>query len=161
MVPDTVTVELRNAIVPYTLVESKRVVLSSTGTGTPAYSVAVNETPYYIVLKHRNAVETWSGLPQTFSGSVLNYDFTTAASQAFGNNMVQVDSSPLRFAVYSGDVNQDGTVDATDLSTIDNDASNFMSGYVITDLTGDSFVDGTDFALADNNAANFVSVIRP
>jgi hypothetical protein len=72
-----------------------------------------------------------------------------------------VDASPVRFAIYSGDVNQDGTVDATDVSAIDNAANNFLSGYVATDLTGDNFVDGTDFAIADNNAANFVSAIRP
>jgi len=65
------------------------------------------------------------------------------------------------FAFYSGDVNQDGTIDATDISMIDNDAANFVSGYVVTDLTGDDFVDGTDFVIADNNAAIFVSVIRP
>ena len=65
------------------------------------------------------------------------------------------------FAFFSGDVNQDGTIDASDLALIDNDASNFVGGYVVTDLTGDNFVDGTDFAMADNNAANFVSVIQP
>jgi hypothetical protein len=63
--------------------------------------------------------------------------------------------------MYSGDVNQDGVVDATDVSAIANDASNFIVGYVLSDLTGDNFVDGSDFAIADNNAANFVSVIRP
>jgi hypothetical protein len=67
----------------------------------------------------------------------------------------------VRYAIYGGDVNQDGTVDATDVSAIDNDAANFIGGYVVTDLTGDEFVDGTDFAIADNNAANFVSVVRP
>lgn len=75
--------------------------------------------------------------------------------------MIRVDLSPLRHAFYSGDVNQDGTVDATDLSMIDNDAYNFVTGYVKTDLTGDNFVDATDAAIADNNAANFVSVVRP
>ena len=89
------------------------------------------------------------------------YNFTTSASQAFGNNLIQVDASPVRFGIFSGDVNQDGTVDATDLSAIDNDAAGFIAGYVVTDLSGDSFVDGTDFAIADNNAANFVSMIRP
>ncbi|MBK6877807.1 MAG: hypothetical protein IPG99_15465 [Ignavibacteria bacterium] len=68
-----------------------------------------------------------------------------------------MDNSPYDvFAFFSGDVNQDGTIDASDLALIDNDASNFVGGYVVTDLTGDDFVDGTDFALADNNAANFV-----
>ena len=75
--------------------------------------------------------------------------------------MTQVDASPVRFALYSGDVNQDRTVDATDLSLIDNDAIGFLGGYLATDLTGDNFVDGTDFAIADNNAGNFVSAIRP
>ncbi|MBK6876055.1 MAG: hypothetical protein IPG99_06250 [Ignavibacteria bacterium] len=75
--------------------------------------------------------------------------------------MLQADASPVKYAIYSADVNQDGTVDATDVSTIDNDASNFVSGYVVTDLTGDHFVDGTDFAIADNNAANFVRTITP
>ena len=120
-----------------------------------------NGQPYYLQVKHRNSLETWSKTTQTFSGSILNYDFTTSATKAFGDNMKQVDSSPVEFAVYSGDVNKDGTVDATDLAAIDNDAQNFVSGYVVTDLNGDSFIDGTDYSLADNNATNFVSVVRP
>ncbi|MBK6505118.1 MAG: hypothetical protein IPG02_05505 [Ignavibacteria bacterium] len=56
---------------------------------------------------------------------------------------------------------QDGTVDATDLSLIDNDASNFLSGYLVTDLNGDRFTDGSDYLIADNNAYNFISAIRP
>ncbi len=75
--------------------------------------------------------------------------------------MIQVDASPLKFAIYGGDVNRDGTVDATDLSLIDNDATAFAGGYIVTDLTGDNFTDGTDYAIADNNAGNFVSVVTP
>ncbi len=52
-------------------------------------------------------------------------------------------------------------VGATDVSAIDNDASNFVGRYVVTDFTGDDFADGNDFAIAENNAANIVSVIRP
>ncbi|MBK7160881.1 MAG: hypothetical protein IPH77_20640 [Ignavibacteria bacterium] len=74
-----------------------------------------------------------------FTGSSLNYDFAAAVTQAFGNNMKQVDASPVRFAVYSGDVNQDGIVDASDVSTVDNDAFNSLSGYVTSDLNGDDF----------------------
>ena len=91
----------------------------------------------------------------------MSYDFSTDANKAYGNNLSLVDNSPVRFAMFSGDVNQDGTVDASDLSLIDNDAVNFVTGYVSTDLNGDNFVDATDFSLADNNALNFVSVIRP
>ena len=114
-------------------------------------------------MKHRNSIETWSkaGGEAYSTVNTLNYSFINSAASAFGSNQVQVDASPLRFAIYSGDVTQDGTVDATDLSLIDNDASNFLSGYLVTDLNGDRFTDGSDYLIADNNAYNFISAIRP
>ncbi|MBL0108120.1 MAG: hypothetical protein IPP52_12740 [Ignavibacteria bacterium] len=42
--------------------------------------------------------------------------------------------------MYGGDVNQDGVVDAGDLSAVDNDAAESLSGYVSTDVNGDDFV---------------------
>ena len=66
-----------------------------------------------------------------------------------------------KYCIYSGDVNQDGIIDATDLSEVDNDAANSLSGYVRTDVTGDDFVDAEDVSIIDNNAYNSVSVIRP
>ena len=161
MIADTLRVVLRNSTSPYAIVDSAKSVLSSSGNAAFNYYNAVNGVQYYLVLSHRNSIETWSKTAQQFTASALSYNFSTANTQAFGDNLIQVDTSPIRFAIYGGDVNQDGTVDATDVSTIDNDASNFVSGYVVTDLTGDEFVDGTDFAIADNNAANFVSAITP
>jgi hypothetical protein len=161
MVSDTFTVQVRSSSSPYNVVDYSTSILNTSGTGTFIIESITNGVPYYIVIKHRNSIETWSATPQSFVSGFLNYDFTNSSSQAFGNNMVQVDASPIKFAIYGGDVNQDGTVDATDVSTIDNDAANFVSGYVVTDLTGDDFIDGTDFAIADNNAANFVSAITP
>jgi hypothetical protein len=58
-------------------------------------------------------------------------------------------------------VNQDGIVDFSDLSAIDNDSFNFVSGYVTTDITGDFFVDFTDLSIGDNNSFNFIGVINP
>jgi hypothetical protein len=161
MSQDTATVYLRSGISPYAKIDSAKTFLSNSGNGSLSFSNALNGVNYYIQISHRNSIETWSNTAQAFASDSLIYNFTTASTRAFGDNQKQVDSSPLRYAIYSGDVNQDGTIDATDVSTIDNDASNFVSGYVMTDLTGDDFVDGTDFAIADNNAANFVSVIRP
>ncbi|MBK6877714.1 MAG: hypothetical protein IPG99_14995 [Ignavibacteria bacterium] len=161
MVSDTVSVYLRNAASPYEVLDFVSAVVDSSGYATFEFSNAVNGVDYYIQLEHRNSLETWSNMPQQFSGNSLNYDFTTDASQAFGNNIIQVNASPIRFGIYSGDTDQDGTIDASDLSMIDNDATAFVSGYAVTDLTGDSFVDGSDFAIGDNNASNFVSVVRP
>lgn len=157
---DTVKAYLCSSTSPFAVVDSALGVINSvTHTGEFIFLNASSGN-YYIKLKHRNSIEIWSSATVPVSGN-SGYDFTASASQAYGGNLIQVDTAPVRFAMYGGDVNQDGTVDATDVSLIDNDAANFTGGYVLTDLTGDDFVDGTDFAIADNNAANFVSVIRP
>ncbi len=158
---DTVTCYLRNQTSPFAIVDNAAAVVSSDGSAVLNFGNAPSGN-YYIVITHRNSIETWSanGISMTGGGSV-NYDFTNSTAQAYGSNQIQVDASPVKFAIFGGDVNQDGTVDATDVALIDNDAANFNGGYIVTDLTGDSFVDGTDFAIADNNAGNFVSVIRP
>ncbi|MBV6479508.1 MAG: hypothetical protein HGGPFJEG_02282 [Ignavibacteria bacterium] len=160
-VSDTITAYLRNNLYPYSIADQSMAVVSSNGSVTLKFGNASSGT-YYLVLTHRNSIETWtaSGISVTRGGSV-NYDFSNSSSQAFGNNMKQVDTSPVRFAVYSGDVNQDGVVEATDAGAIDNDASNFVSGYVNTDITGDDLVDATDAAIGDNNAANFVAKVVP
>lgn len=160
---DTVRAYLRNTTFPFAIVDSSKAVIDSvTFSGAFNFANAGNGT-YYIQTKHRNSIETWSrsGGEIYTVGNTLSYRFTSSASKAYGNNQVQVDLSPTRFAVYSGDVNQDGSVDASDVSEIDNDASNFVSGYVVTDITGDRFVDGSDFSIADNNAANFVGSVTP
>jgi hypothetical protein len=66
-----------------------------------------------------------------------------------------------RACFFSGDVNQDEVVDGTDLSLIDNDGFNFVSGYVATDCNGDNFTDASDASIADNNAFNTVTVVKP
>ncbi len=163
MIYDTVTVYLRNSVSPFAKVDSSKKELYGPGTGQEfTFNNAQNNVPYYVEVKHRNAIETWSADPVTFISDNASIAFSVDDIYAYGNNQIQVDTDPYDvFAFYSGDVNQDGTIDASDLALIDNDASNFVGGYVVTDLTGDDFVDGTDFAIADNNAANFVSAIIP
>lgn len=161
MVPDTLTVYLRNSFFPFAIADSAKSMLNFTGSGSFLFFNAINGTNYYLVTKHRNSLETWSSSTQLFAGNSLTYDFTPAVTQAFGNNMKQVDFSPVRFGIYSGDVNQDGIVDASDISLVDNDALNALSGYEPSDLNGDDFVDASDLEIVDNNAFNAVSVISP
>lgn len=158
-VSDTISVYLRNPLSPYTAVDSAKAVVSSGGIAALNFLNAVFGS-YYIRLKHRNTIETWSANPDSMTIS-SNYNFTTAASQAFGSNMAQVNLSPVRFAIYSGDVNQDGTIDLSDNQLIDNDSYFFESGYLPSDLNGDNFIDINDAAIAENNAASFVSVVTP
>jgi hypothetical protein len=65
------------------------------------------------------------------------------------------------YALYGGDVNQDGTVDGFDLQATENDASEFAFGYNATDCTGDGASDGFDMQLIENNSALFLFMARP
>jgi hypothetical protein len=154
MIPDTVTVELHNTATPYASIASSKGVLDSSGLGTFNFSGAVNGTSYFIVVKHRNAVETWS-IASIISST---YDFTSAQSQVYGNNMILKGS---KWCIYSGDVSQDGQVSFSDLMAVDNDNTNFITGYTYTDLTGDNQVTFSDLILVDNNNTNFVSKVIP
>ncbi|MBK8552411.1 MAG: hypothetical protein IPL53_15615 [Ignavibacteria bacterium] len=77
----------------------------------------------------------------------------------YGENVVLI--SPA-YCFYSGDVNQDGAIDLTDVLLIHNDGGIFLTGqYLTTNLNGDSGTDLTDLLMAYNNSTNFVSVQKP
>ncbi|MBI2416941.1 MAG: hypothetical protein HYV28_03400, partial [Ignavibacteriales bacterium] len=157
-VQDTLTAELHLATSPYTLVATARAFSSTAGVLSFSFSGIQNGTNYYLVIKHRNSIETWSANPVSFTAYSLSYIFTTAATQAYGSNLALVSG---KYCIYSGDPNQDGFVDFSDLTLIDNDSYNFASGYLVTDLNGDLFVDFTDLTICDNNSYNFIGVASP
>jgi hypothetical protein len=159
-VADKVTVELHNVISPYASVYSySNVDLNTNGTLSINTLPAAISGSYYLVIKHRNSIETWSKLPYDFSGDgPFSYDFSTNATQAFGNNLKLMGT---KYAIYSGDVNQDGIVDAGDLIPADNDAASFTNGYTTTDSNGDGIVNSSDIVLINNNASGFISTMHP
>ncbi|MEO8447220.1 MAG: hypothetical protein ABI528_06970, partial [bacterium] len=161
MTADTAIVYLRNSGSPYAFVDSSKSVIGINSAGTFNFTNVNNGTPYYVILSHRNSLETWSASPQTFTANIMSYDFTNAAGSAFGNNLKQVDTSPVEYAVYSGDVDKEGTIDAADMILIFNDVITFASGYLSSDVTGNNFTDAGDMIVAYNNSVNFVSIVRP
>ncbi|MBS1519259.1 MAG: FG-GAP repeat protein [Bacteroidetes bacterium] len=161
MQEDSVTVFLRSVFSPYNIMDSAKTLVDSTGSGVFLFNNVLNESEFYIQINHRNSLETWSKEPVSFYNSQLGYDFTTEVMKAFGDNLVQIDSSPIQFGIYSGDVNKDGVIDLIDCSLIDNDIYNLVTGYVQTDLNGDGIVDIADQVIADNNGFYFVNKITP
>ena len=71
------------------------------------------------------------------------------------------DASPVIYALYSGDVVQDGNIDLTDVIKVYNDAVAYSSGYTSSDLNGDYLTDLSDVVIVSNNSDNFVNLIRP
>lgn len=160
---DTVRVYLRNNVTPFAIVDSAKTVLDSSSFSMRCIFNNSASGSYYIVLKHRNTIETWSrpGGDPFVCGTEMNYDFTNAVSKAYGSNMKQVDASPVKFAIYSGDVNKNGIIDLSDILIIYNDGTSFVSGYKVTDVTGDYLTDLSDLLITYNNSAAFVSKIIP
>jgi hypothetical protein len=158
-IADKITVELYNSTTP-SIVEGtfSNIDLHTNGTfslNIPSYM----SDSYYIVIKHRNSIATCSSLPLAFAGTAVNYDFTTLASQAFGDNQKQVETGV--FAVFTGDVNQDGVVDLSDLVDMDTDLTNGTVAYIVYDLNGDGVVDLSDLVTIDANLTNGVVAMTP
>ncbi|MBK8550219.1 MAG: hypothetical protein IPL53_03840 [Ignavibacteria bacterium] len=155
---DTMRVRLRSSVSPYPVVDSAKAYLNAAGQGSFVFNNISNGVGYFIQLKHRNGLETWSKTTQSFSSNHLVYNFTLDSAKAYGNNMKKYGS---KWVIFTGDSNQNGFVDLTDVLGIYNNASAFVTGYVKTDVNGNNSVDLTDVILAYNNSASFVSKKTP
>jgi hypothetical protein len=163
-IADQVTIELHNdadyATVEYT---SGLVDLNTNGEVTISGISSTLSGSYYITVIHRNSILTASAFPVSFALSTINYDFTTAASQAYGDNL-KYDGSQATvnyYVIWAGDVNQDGIVDSGDINPVDNAATAITFGYVVEDVNGDGIVDSGDMNILDNNTTSIIMSIVP
>lgn len=155
---DTLTLELRGASAPYMILHTVKTLLQTNGQFTCSLPVSVLGNSYYVALRHRNSIETWSANPITFAQNT-NYDFTDAANKAYGDNQISIGSN--LYGLYSGDINQDQTIDALDYILQDEDVILSSSGYLSTDLTGDGVVDLFDYILLDASVIVGYGAILP
>ena len=153
---DSITIELKFPSLPD---YSKKVILNIDGSAYMIFPPSYIGQTCYIVIKHRNSIQTWSSSPVTLSNRT-SYNFANAATAAFGNNMIMVE--PSYYAIFAGDINQDEYIDIFDFPQFDLDNQNFVAyEYAATDLNGDGFVDIFDFPVFDLNNQNFVFSIHP
>ena len=159
---DTVLVNLWSPENLQDPVYSLPAVLHTNGTASVQFPAAVRGHAYYIAVKHRNHMETWSHDPVTFI-ETTGYDFSTALAQAYddGVNPPMASVAGGKFAFYGGDVNQDGTVDGSDANDIEIGANNFDYGYNAADANGDGETGGQDANIVEINANLFLFYVRP
>lgn len=159
---DTVQVYIRSFTSPFGIVDSAKGPVTMSGNVMLNFGNVQNNVNYFVVVKHRNSIETWSRPNGVmFTGDHLNFDFSLSNGQSYGANQKQVDQTPVTYSFFGGDANQDGNVDVSDIVNVYNDVLNVASGYLDTDMTGDNFVDAQDLILTYNNARNVVGVARP
>lgn len=139
---------------------SAKAVLHTDGTAIVQFPAAVNDNSYYIAVRHRNHIETWSHDPVLFAAST-SYDFRHALNAAYDDGA----NSPMKalgdgnFGLYAGDNTQDGAIDGTDMNIIDNEIGFF--GYNVSDINGDGGTDGLDMNYIDNNSQLGLFFARP
>ncbi|HRU62126.1 MAG TPA: hypothetical protein P5565_11710, partial [Bacteroidia bacterium] len=155
---DSITVLLASATSPYAFTDTVKALLMTNGTVTATFPGKVYGNQYYIVLRQRNSLETWSAVPITLDATNVSYDFTLAASKAYGSNQQVIGGVAT---LFSGDVNQDGLIEASDYAHEENGVSQFLFGYVREDLTGDQLVEAADYSLIENNLLLFLFTSRP
>jgi hypothetical protein len=155
---DQITVELHNAA-DYSIIEySATALLNTTGTAILTNLPQSLTDSYYITIRHRNSIETTTAMPVSFAGNLIDHYMLTPADVYGGNLQLFIDGA---YAIYTGDVNQDGVVDTADMTDVDNDSEYYNFGYLPTDIDGNGTCDTQDMTIVDNNSKNYISILIP
>ena len=142
---DSITFELVNTL--DTLIEvSINTFISINGYISSFIPLYTTGGEYFIVLKHRNHLETWSR-PFIYGNDTV-FNFTDTVNEAFGSNMKLLE--PNAYGLFYGDVNQDKFIDALDVSTAGQDAASFQTGVLRSDVNFDKYVESVDLSLIEN-----------
>ncbi|MBK7763954.1 MAG: SBBP repeat-containing protein [Bacteroidetes bacterium] len=156
-ITDAIIVELHNAVAPFQTLATTTTFLYTNGNASCLFSMPVGS--YYIAIKHRNTVETWSTNPVFINTVPVLYNFTLSSNNAYGANMNEVE--PNVWACYTGNVNTDENIDLLDVGLIENDLINYYWGYYSTDLNGDGNIDLLDMSIIDGNVQQFIFSAHP
>ena len=158
-IADIITVELHDTSAGHPLSFSSKGSLHTDGTASILFSPLCVGKYYYIVFKHRNSIETWSANPIFITNNGADYIFSNAANKAAGDNQANLGDG--NFALFSGDITQDGSIDFNDYPPIDQSSYNGDLGYFVSDLTGDYSVDFNDYPILDINSYLGIITIVP
>ncbi len=156
-IADTITVELRT--ITGTLAYSSVGTISTSGLANITFPGAAIGGSYYIGFKHRNSITIASANTVTILANGTSYNFSNAITKAFGDNMI--DDGNGVYLIFTGDINQDGSVDFNDYPNLDIASSNGVLGYDSNDLNGDASVDFNDYPMIDVNSSNGIISILP
>lgn len=147
---DWVLVELRATTNGATVAQAVGCLLSdgsvtdTTGTSGLSFEGLESNTPYYIVVRHRNHLAVMSNVAVTIdevNGSV-EHDFTVSGA-AYGGNTLAVKQIGSDYAMIAGDGDGNGQLQTSDKSEVwDNQTG--QSGYKAGDYDMNGFVQTND-----------------
>jgi hypothetical protein len=154
-VTDWVLIELRDPGNPTLVIGTHAAFLHSDGKVTDvhgfekvAFYGLPNEAPatYLISVKKQNHIGVLTGAPVSFSNQCLVVNFTNGSTSGAQSQKMLPNG---KFALWAGDINDDGVIDAGDRSQGWNDRNS--TGYHPSDATMDGVVDASERSLTWNN----------
>ena len=74
---DTITVELHDVAQPFNTLFIAKALLHKNGNVQLIFPSSVLNQSYYIAIRHRNSIETWSKNPVLFNSAATSFDFTS------------------------------------------------------------------------------------
>lgn len=72
---DTIFMSLVSTSPPYAVVATKNTVLQTNGSGSFLFPNIISGSSYYLVVRHRNSIETWSKQPVTINATNVTFNF--------------------------------------------------------------------------------------
>jgi len=158
---DTLSVFLAQPVSPWSvLLAAHSLNLTTSGNITVPVPTAYASS-YYVIIRHRQSIETWSKNPVSFAGSSISYNFTSAAGQAFGNNMKDLLGNGTVWGLFAGDLNHSGYVELDDVNAAYAAGRISASGYLIEDIDGDGFVEIDDVNKIYTNSISSSGITKP
>ncbi|MBL7785729.1 MAG: proprotein convertase P-domain-containing protein [Chitinophagales bacterium] len=157
---DWMLVEVRNATTNalvtrkagFLLNNGRIVDVDGTTTGIK-FSGLTNDTPYLVVLRHRNHAPVVSSQVVKFYNNQASYNFTTKVEQASGT-MPMTTTADGYAVLWAGDYVPNGILSYTDFNAYITNQTNNV--YVVSDGNLDKQVNQNDFMLYKNNAGKIM-----
>ncbi len=150
-IADRVQIDLFEENAPYNSIGVSISGIDLSTSGIASFQISPTWTGnYYIRIRNRNHLETWSSIPVPFNTNPVEYDFSMSAFQAYGGNpQVQVSFNPDLFAFFLGDLDQGGWIDALDFNLFEPELTNGSTGFYDADFDGGGWVDALDFNMLE------------
>jgi hypothetical protein len=157
---DWVKIEVRSAVNPAVVLQSRSLLLKSNGNvvdtdGTVPEFLA-EAAPVHVVVKHRNHIAIMGNTIPAFVSGTVNYDFTSSLAMAYNvpGDPPQMGNVEGKWAMWPADVNQDYTVSAVDnIIVVKAFNQGLFDDYLASDLNLNGVVEGLDGSMM-NNAFN-------
>lgn len=151
IISDTITISLASDTGTKSIIHSVVTPVDASGHASATFPASAQGQQFYLVIDHRQSLQTWSAVPFTFTPG-MTIDMTQNINAAYGSNLSDLGNG--KFAVITGDLNRDGIVSQLDLDYFEQNVSLFITGYSLFDLNGDGITESADFSLLENNIGN-------